>query len=269
MITKSDGATLYATRDLAAAFYRREAFHFDYAWYVTGREQSIHFSQVFAVCKQMGEEWADRMEHIPFGMVLQDGKKMSTRRGNVVLLETVLEEAVARAQELIAEKNEAHTDPDRIAHQVGVGAVIFHDLKQHRLHDVDFSLDQMLHFDGETGPYLQYTHARACSLLRKGSPAGSMPDAWSPEMNADEVWCVSVLLGEFPQVVADACDNRDPSVIARYLLQLAQAFNQYYARVRILKADEGQEARLAMVTAVAWVLREGLYLLGIEAPEVV
>lgn len=269
LITKSDGATLYATRDLAAAFYRREAFAFDHAWYVTGREQAVHFQQIFAVLKRMGCEWAQGMEHIPFGMVLQGGKKMSTRKGRVVLLEEVLKEATARAKALIAQKNDTLAAPEEVARQVGVGAVLFHDLKHHRLHDVEFSLDQMLHFDGETGPYLQYTHARACSLLQKGGAIRTLPAIFPTEMRKEETWRVVIRLGEFPTVVQQAFAGRDPSRIARYLLDLAQAFNQYYAKVRILAEDEGKEARLALVTAVAIVLREGSQLLGLAAPEAI
>ncbi|MDR6225459.1 arginyl-tRNA synthetase [Desmospora profundinema] len=267
LITKSDGATLYATRDLAAALYRRETFGFDYAWYVTGREQAVHFRQVFAVLKRMGHVWADRMEHIPFGMMLQNGKKMSTRKGNVVLLEEVLQQAVARAQKLIEQKNGTLADPEETARQVGIGAVIFHDLKHDRLHDVEFSLDQMLHFDGETGPYLQYTHARACSLLRKGKAANVVPGSLSLPVVMEESWRVVTYLSDFPAVAAQAFDYRDPSRIARYLLQLGQAFNHYYAHVHILQEDGGKEARLALVSAVAIVLKEGLHLLGMEAPE--
>jgi arginyl-tRNA synthetase len=169
LIKKSDGATLYATRDLAAAIYRQENYHFVKSLYVVGHEQSLHFKQLIAVLEKMGYDWAKEMVHVPFGMMLKDGRKMSTRKGRVVLLEEVLNESILLARKSIEAKNPDLPNRDEVAKQVGVGAVIFHDLKNFRMNDIEFSLEEMLRFEGETGPYVQYTYARACSILRKGN----------------------------------------------------------------------------------------------------
>ncbi|WP_312475173.1 arginine--tRNA ligase [Neobacillus sp.] len=266
LIKKSDGATLYATRDLAAALYRKENYKFVKSLYVVGHEQSLHFKQLIAVLKKMGYTWAEKMVHVPFGMMLKDGKKMSTRKGKVVLLEEVLTESIAMARHNIEEKNPNLANKDGVAKQVGVGAVIFHDLKNNRMNDIDFSLEEMLRFEGETGPYVQYTFARACSILRKGNwqtdvPPAAYLAAWEKE------WKVTSLLMEFPNAIKRACENLDPSQVAKYVVDLAQAFNKYYAEVKVLEENEEQSARLALVYSVTVVLKEGLRLLGIEAPE--
>lgn len=266
LIKKSDGATLYATRDLAAAIYRKEHYDFDLSLYVVGHEQSLHFQQLKAVLEKMGYGWAKKMVHVPFGMMLKDGKKMSTRKGKVVLLEEVLKESISLAQQNIEEKNPNLANKDEVAKQVGVGAVIFHDLKNFRMNDIEFSLEEMLRFEGETGPYVQYTYARACSILRKGN--------WSPEDYSkndhaawDKEWKVISFLMEFPNAVKRACEQFDPSQVAKYVVNLAQAFNKYYAEVKILEDSDEQQARLALVYCVTIVLKEGLRLLGIEAPQ--
>jgi arginyl-tRNA synthetase len=265
LIKKSDGATLYATRDLAAAIYRKENYQFVQSLYVVGHEQSLHFKQLIAVLTKMGYDWAETMYHIPFGMMLKDGKKMSTRKGKVVLLEEVLNESIAMAKQSIEEKNPNLPNKDRVAKQVGVGAVIFHDLKNNRMNDIEFSLEDMLRFEGETGPYVQYTYARACSILRKGNWqtdlfAGSIQPAWEKE------WKTVSLLLEFPNAIKRACENFDPSQVAKYVVDLAQAFNKYYGEVKILEENVEQKARLALVYAVTEVLLEGLRLLGLGAP---
>ncbi|VVM34792.1 arginine--tRNA ligase [Terribacillus sp. AE2B 122] len=264
LIKKKDGATLYATRDLAAAIYRKETYQFSKSLYVVGHEQSLHFQQLKIVLNKMGYEWAEGINHIPFGMVLQDGKKMSTRKGKLVLLDKVLEQAIQLAATNIAEKNPNLPDKEEVARQVGVGAVLFHDLKHERIHDIDFSLEDMLRVEGETGPYVQYTHARACTLLAKGGEiqSGSEVDGET----AAAAWPILSLLLQFPDTVGNAAINYDPSRIAKYVIDLAQAFNSYYGRVRILEEDEKLGARLAVVGAVASVLEEGLRLLGIRAP---
>ncbi|WHY67320.1 arginine--tRNA ligase [Neobacillus sp. SuZ13] len=266
LIKKSDGATLYATRDLAAALYRQEEYQFVQSLYVVGHEQSLHFKQLIAVLAKMGYEWSKQMHHIPFGMMLKDGKKMSTRKGKVVLLEEVLNESIAMARHNIEEKNPNLSNKDDVAKQVGVGAVIFHDLKNNRMNDIEFSLEEMLRFEGETGPYVQYTYARACSILRKaaGKPqfsAATYTNLWEKE------WKVTSLLMEFAPAVQRACINFDPSQVAKYIIDLAQAFNKYYAEVKILEDSVEQQARLALVYAVTEVLKEGLRLLGLEAPD--
>lgn len=264
LIKKSDGATLYATRDLTAALYRQNTYAFDKALYVVGEEQSLHFSQFFTVLKKIGFQWVEGMSHVPFGLILKDGKKMSTRKGKVVLLEEVLEEAIALAKKNIEEKNPNLKKKDEVARQVGVGAVIFHDLKNERMHNIEFSLEKMLKFEGETGPYVQYTHARTCSLLKKSDVDIEKQDL---QLTDDISWTVIKLLHRFPQVVETAFAKYEPSHIAKYLLDVAQAFNKYYGNVRILEENTEKESRLALVYAVAVVLKEGLRLLGMEAPE--
>ncbi|QRG69690.1 arginine--tRNA ligase [Brevibacillus choshinensis] len=268
LIKKSDGATLYATRDLAAALYRHETYDFAKAVYVVGNEQRLHFQQLYKVLEKMGYEWSRDMHHIPFGMMLKDGKKMSTRKGKVVLLEEVLAQAIADVQKVIEEKNPSLPNKEEVARQVGVGAVIFHDLKNYRLNDINFSLEEMLTFEGETGPYVQYTHARACSLLRRGNfqPAPSALAAGA--LDSKEAWAVITLLNAFPEVIERASENFDPSQIGKYVIDLAQSFNKFYANVRILAEEEDIKAsRLQLVAAVVAVLKEGLRLLGLSAPE--
>jgi arginyl-tRNA synthetase len=266
LIKKSDGATLYATRDLAAALYRKENYDFDLSLYVVGNEQSLHFKQLIAVLEKMGYGWASKMVHIPFGMMLKDGKKMSTRKGKVVLLEEVLNESIAMARHNIEEKNPNLTNKEAVAKQVGVGAVMFHDLKNFRMNDIEFSLEEMLRFEGETGPYVQYTYARACSILRKANwkledTVQTISPSWEKE------WKVVSLLTEFTNAIKRAYEQFDPSQIAKYIVDLAQAFNKYYGEVKILEDGLEQQARLALVYSVTVVLKEGLRLLGIEAPE--
>ncbi|WP_071461195.1 arginine--tRNA ligase [Bacillus massilinigeriensis] len=266
LIKKSDGATLYATRDLAAALYRKENYDFVKSLYVVGNEQSLHFKQLIAVLNKMGFEWANTMKHIPFGMMLKDGKKMSTRKGKVILLEEVLAESILMAAKNIEEKNPNLANKEEVAKMVGVGAVVFHDLKNYRLNDIEFSLEDMLRFEGETGPYVQYTYARACSILRKGEWDKSeipteFPLSWTEE------WKVITALSEFPNAVKRAMDKYDPSQIAKYVIDLSREFNKYYAEVKILEASDKKPARLALVSAVTMVVKEGLRLLGMEAPE--
>ena len=266
LIKKSDGATLYATRDLAAAHYRKENYDFVQSLYVVGHEQSLHFKQLIAVLGKMGYEWAEKMVHVPFGMMLKDGKKMSTRKGKVVLLEEVLNESISMARHNIEEKNPNLPNKDAVSKQVGVGAVIFHDLKNNRMNDIEFSLEEMLRFEGETGPYVQYTFARACSILRKANWQADLhpknyTNSWEKE------WKVASLLMEFAPAIKRSCENFDPSQVAKYIVDLAQAFNKYYAEVKILEESSEREARLALVYSVTVVLKEGLRLLGIEAPQ--
>jgi arginyl-tRNA synthetase len=269
LIKKSDGATLYATRDLAAALYRYETYNFAKALYVVGNEQRLHFQQLFKVLGKMGFPWAADMHHVPFGMMLKDGKKMSTRKGKVVLLEEVLAQAIADVQKVIEEKNPTLANKEEVARQVGVGAVIFHDLKNFRQNDVNFSWEEMLTFEGETGPYVQYTHARACSLLRKGNyQPGNAAALAEGALDSKEAWAIVTLLNAFPEVVQRAGDNFDPSQIGKYVIDLAQSFNKFYANVRILAEEEAvKAARLQLVAAVVIVLKEGLRLLGLAAPE--
>ncbi|GAB2564825.1 arginine--tRNA ligase [Gracilibacillus alcaliphilus] len=264
LIKKNDGTSLYATRDLAAAIYRQERYQFTKSLYVVGNEQTLHFKQLFMVLEAMGYTWHQGLQHVPFGMLLQDGKKMSTRKGKIILLEQVLEQAIELAKNNILKKNPSLVEKDKVAHEVGIGAVIFHDLKNFRLHDIEFSLTDMLRFEGETGPYLQYTHARASSILKK---CHYQPDenAAIHEIDA-QAWSIIIYLLSFPDTIKYAFEGNDPSQLAKYLLELAKVFNKYYAVVRISDEDQKRPTRLALVYSVQVVLKEGLRLLGIKAP---
>lgn len=264
LIKKSDGATLYATRDLAAALYRKKAYQFSKALYVVGQEQSIHFQQVKEVLKKAGFDWAGEMHHISFGLLLKDGKKMSTRKGKVVLLEEVLQEAIQLAERNIESKNPNLADKEEVARQVGVGAVIFHDLKNYRVNSVEFSLEDMLKFEGETGPYVQYTYARANSILKKGNWTGEGIDKG---LGDNYSWEVTKLLQEYPEVIANANKAYDPSLVAKHIVDVCQAFNSWYGNVKFLQEDPEKSARLALVSATAIVIKESLRLLGIQAPQ--
>jgi arginyl-tRNA synthetase len=265
LIRKSDGATLYITRDMAAALYRKRTYNFGKSLYVVGNEQSYHFKQLKAVLKEMGFDWADDMYHIPFGLITKDGKKLSTRKGKIVLLEEVLNEAIDSAKEQISEKNPTLENKEEVAKQVGVGAVVFHDLKNDRLNNFDFTLEEVVRFEGETGPYVQYAHARAMSILAK---AAFTPDETKTyALNDEESWEVIKLIQRYPETIQQAADKYEPSVIAKHSIKLAQAFNKYYANTKILAEDEQKEARLALVYAVTVLLKEDLRLLGLHAPE--
>ncbi|SHE47382.1 arginyl-tRNA synthetase [Seinonella peptonophila] len=264
LIRKSDGATLYATRDLASALYRKRTYHFVRSLYVVGNEQSLHFKQLKAVLKKAAYAWADEMEHISFGMMLKNGKKMSTRKGRIILLEEVLQEAIERTETIINEKNPNLSDKAQVAKQVGPGAVIFHDLKHHRTNDVEFSFEHMLNFDGETGPYLQYAYARCKSLLRK---ANFTPSSQVNGVTDEQAWPIVRLISDFPNVIRTAWNNYDPSKIARFALDLARSLNQFYAHVHILSDPDHQQERLHLIYSTAITLKESLRLLGLKAPE--
>lgn len=265
LIRKSDGATLYITRDMAAALYRKRTYNFAKSLYVVGNEQSYHFKQLKAVLKEMGFDWSDDMHHIPFGLITKDGKKLSTRKGKIVLLEEVLNEAIESAKEQITEKNPGLANKGEVAKQVGVGAVVFHDLKNDRLNNFDFTLEEVVRFEGETGPYVQYSHARAMSILEKAQfdPANAQALA----LNDAESWEVIKLIQRYPETILQAADKYEPSVIAKHAIKLAQAFNKYYANVKILAEDAQKDARLALVYAVTVLLKEDLRLLGLHAPD--
>ncbi|MFS0690147.1 arginine--tRNA ligase [Sporosarcina sp. 179-K 8C2 HS] len=263
LIKKSDGATLYATRDLAAAIYRKNKYDFVKSIYVVGNEQSLHFTQVKQVLGKMGHDWASDIVHVPFGLILQGGKKMSTRKGKIVLLEEVLKEAIELAQKNIEEKNPTLANKSEVAEAVGVGAILFSDLKQHRKHDIEFDLESMLQTEGETGPYVQYAHARANSILRK---AGTSSKFAIDEVN-DYEWDTIKQLEQFPQAVKRAAEELDPSVIAKYAVDLAQAFNSFYGNVQVLSDETNKQYRTALTECVVIVLKESLRLLGMKAPE--
>lgn len=271
-LRKADGATVYATRDLAAGLERFEKYRFARCLYVVDQGQSLHLKQLFRVLRMMGNEWADRMEHVGFGLVRFGGKKTGTRKGNVVLLREVLEEAIARIERIIEEKNPDLPDAHAVARDVGVGAIVFADLATRRVKDVDFEWEDILNFEGHTGPYVQYTHARCASILRR---AGGAPlEADLSLLTLPEEWEVVKLLGGYPDRVRMAARDAEPSAVAQYLLTLCETFSRYYnlgnqdAEMKVLAPDEAvAAARLTLTDGVRAVLASGLSLLGIRAPE--
>ena len=265
MIKKSDGATLYITRDIATAMYRARTYNFVKSIYVVGQEQSNHFRQLKAVLKKMGFDWSDDMTHVDFGLVTKNRQKLSTRKGNIILLEPTLQEAISRAKSQIEDKNPELENKEAVAHAVGVGAVKFYDLKTDRRNGYDFDLEAMVSFEGETGPYIQYAYARIQSILRK---VNFTPDVnASYNLNDAESWEIIKLLQDFSRIIKRASDNYDPSLIAKYAISLAQAFNKSYAHTRILDESPERDSRLALSYSTAVVLKESLRLLGVEAPE--
>ena len=265
MIKKSDGATLYITRDIATAIYRARTYNFVKNIYVVGQEQSNHFRQLKAVLKKMGFDWSDDMIHVDFGLVTKNRQKLSTRKGNIILLEPTLQEAISRAKAQIEEKNPELENKEEVAHAVGVGAVKFYDLKTDRRNGYDFDLEAMVSFEGETGPYVQYAYARIQSILRKANFTPSADATYS--LSDPESWEIIKLLQDFSRVVKRAAENYDPSLIAKYAINLAQAFNKYYAHTRILDESPERESRLALSYSTAVVLKEALRLLGVDAPD--
>ena len=265
MIKKSDGATLYITRDIATAIYRARTYNFVKNIYAVGQEQSNHFRQLKAVLKKMGFDWSDDMVHVDFGLVTKNRQKLSTRKGNIILLEPTLQEAISRAKAQIEEKNPELENKEEVAHAVGVGAVKFYDLKTDRRNGYDFDLEAMVSFEGETGPYVQYAYARIQSILRKANFTPSTDATYS--LSDPESWEIIKLLQDFSRVVKRAAENYDPSLIAKYAINLAQAFNKYYAHTRILDESPERDSRLALSYSTAVVLKETLRLLGVDAPE--
>ncbi len=267
LILKKDGATLYATRDLAAAVYRQNTYHFDKCLYVVAYQQDLHFRQLFRVLEKMGYPWAKDCVHVAFGMVSFEGQALSTRKGNTVHLDDLLREAVEKARAIIEEKSPNLENKDEIARQVGIGAVIYTDLSNNRIKDIDFSWERALNFDGETGPYVQYTHARCCSLLRKAAEA-NLPEADLTTLDDDESQALLRLIGRFPDVIREAADKYEPSMITRAVTDIAQAYNKFYYEHRILDGEpEAAAARVALTDAARRVIKTGLWLVGIEAPE--
>ncbi len=267
LIRRSDGASLYATRDLAAAQYRADTYKFDKCLYVVATQQNLHFRQLFKVLELMGKPWAKDLVHVQFGMVSYEGQPLSTRKGHVVFLKDVIENCVRKARGIIEEKNPALEGKAEVAEAVGVGAVMFFALGTQRIKDVDFDYDRVLSFEGETAPYLQYTHARCRSVLAKGaSLLAGEPDC--SLLTDDESYAVIAALSRFTDVVCDAADKYEPSVLARYLLDLAQRFNRFYIAGRIITDDAAlSRARLALTRAVADTIRAGLSLLLTDAPD--
>lgn len=269
IVTKKDGSSIYATRDLAAIFYRKETYHFSKCLYVTGQEQKLHFAQVFKVVELLGNEWAkDQLVHIPYGLVSLEGAKLSTRSGNIIYAEDILKDAIAKSLEIITEKSPNLENKEDVAKKVGVGAVLFNDLYNQRIKDVSFSWDKILNFDGETGPYVQYTHARCCSVVRLASdfdPKDPIDYSLITEQDAIELLKE---INRFPDVVKDAAEKYEPSVVARFAVDVAQSFNKFYNSTRINVEDKAlKHARVMLTYLTKNTIRESLSLLGIDAPE--
>lgn len=261
LIKRSDGATLYTTRDLAALLYRHDTYHFDKALYVVGNEQKLHFENLKKVVKMMGYNF--NIEHINFGLVLQDGKKMSTRKGKTTKLDYVLNQAVLKAKQAIEEKNPNLENKDQVAKVVGIGAVIFNDLKNDRTLNIEFDLDGMLKFEGQTGPYLLYSIVRIFSILKSNTLDVSQVDY---TLYQDEnYYSLIKVLDQFPSIIQRAAESYTPSTVAKYLLQLSQEFNTFYAKIKINdNNDVVRQTNLLLVESILNILIEGLRLLGMK-----
>ncbi|MDD6539436.1 MAG: arginine--tRNA ligase [Firmicutes bacterium] len=273
LITKSDGSTLYITRDIAAAVYRKETYDFYKNIYVVASQQNLHFQQWFKVLELMGYDWAKDCVHVPFGLVSLESGTMSTRKGKVVFLEDVLNGAVDKTREIIIEKNPDLDEEsiEEIAKAVGIGAVVFNELSNYRIKDYVFSWDHVLNFEGETGPYVQYTHARLCSIMRKAGEetvAAAAAGFDASKLTGDSAHRLITLIYQLPEVILEAGEKYEPSIVTRHIVDIAQAANKYYHDEHILVDDEAEKtARVALVTAAETAIRNGLGLLGMKAPE--
>lgn len=272
LITKSDGSTLYITRDIAAAVYRKEHYDFYKNIYVVASQQNLHFQQWIKIVELLGYDWAKDCVHVPFGLVSLEDGTMSTREGRVVFLEDVLNRAVDQTRDIIKEKNVNTDNIDETAKMVGIGAVIFQELSNNRIKDYVFSWDKVLNFEGETGPYVQYTHARAASVLRKAGDAAvekARSGAFdASRISSDNAYELVKLLYAFPQTVREAGVKYEPSIVTRHIVDIAQAFNRFYHDEHVLVDDEAERtAKLALVIAAKNTIQNGLGLLGIQAPE--
>ena len=272
LITKSDGSTLYITRDIAAAVYRKETYDFYKNIYVVASQQNLHFQQWIQIIELLGYDWARDCVHVPFGLVSLEEGTMSTRHGRVVFLEDVLNRAVEQTNVIIEEKGVATDNIEETAAMVGIGAVMFQELSNNRIKDYTFSWDKVLNFEGETGPYVQYTHARAASVLRKAgdevvakAAAGNIDASY---ITSDSAYELAKAIYEFPAVIVDAGEKYEPSVVTRHIVDVAQAFNKFYHDEHVLVDNEDEKvAKVALVMAAKNTIKNGLALLGIKAPE--
>ena len=265
LILKRDGSTLYPTRDIAAAVYRKGEYNFDKAIYVTSAAQSLHFAQWFKVVELMGYDWYDQLVHVPYGTVSINGAKLATRTGNVILLKDLFAEAIARVKEIAREKNPDEAKCQEIGEKVGVGAIVFYYLSNNRMRDINFMMEDALSFDGNTGPYAQYTYARTCSVLEKAGMDGVMTDAPLSELESELAKTISV----FPERINQAIADYEPSVVTRYILDLCAAFNRFYHECSIANCDDAQlkSSRIALTRATNQVLRTALHLICMQSPE--
>lgn len=268
LIMKKDGSSIYATRDLAAIFYRKDRWNFDKCLYVTGQEQKLHFAQVFKVVELLGNDWAkDSLVHIPYGLVSLEGAKLSTRSGNIIYAEDILLEAIDKVKGVIAEKNPDLENKDEVAKIVGVGAILFHDLYNQRIKDVSFKWDKVLNFDGETGPYVQYTYCRCASILRSIDHDATAAIDYSLLLDEEAIALLKEI-NRFPQVVKDAAEKYEPSVVARFAMDVAQSFSRFYNADRVNVEDAAlRNARAKLVDMTKHTLKDALDLLGIQCPE--
>lgn len=273
LVKKSDGSTLYITRDIAAALYRKDTYDFYKCLYVVASQQDLHFKQLFKVMELMGNQWAQNCIHVQFGMVSLAEGTLSTRKGRVVFLEDVLNKAVEKTREVVVEKGVVSENIDRVAEEVGIGAVVFNELAHNRIKDYTFDWDKVLNFEGETGPYVQYTHARSCSILRKAgkdmvSKAKNLDNIDYEKLTSNTMYELAKLIHNMPEVIKEAADRYEPSVITRHVVKIAQGFNRFYNEERILQGDAtGTVSRLTLVIATKNAIKNGLALLGIKAPE--
>ncbi len=264
LIQKSDGSTLYITRDLAALFYRKNTYHFDKVLYVVGNEQKLHFEQLRQVVDKMGYPYKDEIIHINFGLVLQDGKKMSTRKGKIVRLVDVLNEAILLSKQYIEDKNPDLENKDYIARKIGVSAIVFNDLKNYRVNDFEFNLEDMVNFFGQTGPYLQYTSVRINSILSEENFVFDkvVDSEW---FDVDYVFDIVKEISFYPVIIRKSVEEYSPSVLAKYLLNLASLFNSFYGKEKILVSDTLEKnTKLHLLTMVKNVLNDGMLLLGMQ-----
>lgn len=270
LILKSDGSSLYATRDIAAAIYRKDTYDFTRCIYVTATAQDLHFKQWFKVVELMGYSWAKDLKHVGFGMVSMGGAKLATREGNIVYLDDLFQEAANRVLEIINEKNPDVEGKEQKALEIGVGAIIFSDLSNNRIKDIDFSWEDALNFDGSTGPYVQYTYARTCSVLKKANLSDSdysMDGIEAQHMTNDDEFVLLKTLSLFNEKIDQALKDLEPSVIARYLIDVCMAFNKFYNSHTILNAEKNKKFRLMLTAAVKYVIGSGLYIIGLKRTE--
>lgn len=268
IIQTGHDTSVYLTRDLAAAIYRKQTYDFDKLIYTTDAGQSLHFRQLFKVLERMGHEWAKDCVHVPFGIISFKEGRMSTRRGNVIFLEDVLNRAIELTREIVESKNPDLPEKDAIARDVGIGAVVYADLDSRRTRDVVFDWDEILNFNGETGPYVQYTHARYCSVLRRYGGAVPPPGADLSLLAEPETVAVVKCMERFPERIRNAAETCEPSLIAGFLIELCTEANRFYNAHRVISDDVGlTRARIALVYSITAVLAAGLHLLGMKAPE--